>query len=147
MASLWCSFMEAVTLGYDQAGQGGSRHHNHMVDGHPLSHEPAGELCQGAHSQSSSDHRGVPGDPNVTWRKLFTKVRVEESESEDEEEFKDSRKTLPPRDLVEPSSTHEQVLLPANVIASSQPSSSSLGPTSQLGVSQDIVGRDVVRRL
>ena len=65
---------------------------------------------------------------------------VEESESEDEEEFKDSWENLPPRNLVEPSSTHEQVLLPANVIASSQPSSSSSCLTSQSGISQDIMG-------
>ena len=78
----------------------------------------------------------------MTRRKLVTKVRVEESESEDEEEFEDSRENLPSRDPVEPSSAHEKVPLPANVIASSQPSSSSLGPTSQLGVSQDIMGEE-----
>ena len=43
----------------------------------------------GGHSRS--DHRGVPSDPNVTQRKLVTKVRVEESESKDQEEFEDSK--------------------------------------------------------
>ena len=120
MASFWCSFVEAVTPGYEWPGQWG-------VDTTTAWWEDihAEDHVRGAHSRSSSDHRGVLGDPNVTQRKLFTKVRVEESESEDEEEFEDSRENLPPRDLVEPFSACEQVLLPASVIVSSQPSSSS----------------------
>ena len=62
MASLWCSFVEAVTPGHDPPGPGGG-HHNHMVGGHPLSQEPVEGHAMGTCSRSSSDHRGVPGDP------------------------------------------------------------------------------------
>ena len=44
----------------------------------------------------------------MTNRKLPTKVRVEESGNEDEEEFEDSREDLPPRDPVGLSSAQEQ---------------------------------------
>ena len=60
----------------------------------------------------------------MTWRKPVIKSKGEESESEDEEEFEDSRENLPPRDPVGPSSNHEQSPLPGNTIPSSQPTSS-----------------------
>ena len=112
MASLWHSFVEAVTPGYDLPGQGEGGHHNHMVGGCPLSHKPVRSHVMGTHSRSSSNHRGVPGDPNVTQRKLLTTVRVEESGSKDEEEFEDSRKNLPPRHPIGHSSSQEQAPLP-----------------------------------
>ena len=139
MALLWCSVVEAVTLVHDQPGQGGSGHHNSTFDGHPLSCEPVENHVRGACSRSSSDHRGVSGDPNVSWKKFVTKVRVEESESKDKEEFKDSRENLPPKDPIGPSSTWEQVPLPTSIIMSSQSSLSS-HPIVQSGVSQDILG-------
>ena len=71
MASLWHSFVEAVTPGHDLPGQGGGGHHNHTVGGCPLSCEPVESHVREACSRSSSDHRGVPGDPNVTSRKLL----------------------------------------------------------------------------
>ena len=46
MASLWHNFVEAVTPGHSQSGQGGGGHHNCMVGEHPLSCKPA-ESCQG----------------------------------------------------------------------------------------------------
>ena len=124
---LWHSFVEAVTPGHDQPSQGGGGHHNCIVGGHPLSHEPVESHVRETHSRSSPDHRGVPGDPNVTWRKLLTKVRVEESGSEDEEEFEDSRENLPPKDPIGHSSGQEQAPIP-------QSTSSHL--THLLGVSQ-----------
>ena len=62
-----------------------------------------------------------------------------DSESEDEEEFEDSRENLSPRDTIGPSSTQEQAPLPTNIIMSSQPSSSSHSIV-QSGVSQDTLG-------
>ena len=47
MALLWHSFVEAMALGNDQPGQGGSGHHNCTVGGHPLSHEPADAHVRG----------------------------------------------------------------------------------------------------
>ena len=104
MALLWQSFVEVVTPRHNRPGQGGSGHHNCMVGGCPLSNEPMESHVRGECSRSSSDHRGVPGEPNVTQRKFVTKVRAEESESEDKEEFEDSRENLPPKDPIGPAS-------------------------------------------
>ena len=62
--------------------------HNHMVGGHPSSHEPIGGCAPRSSSRSSSGHRGIPGDPNVTRRKFPAKSRVVKSGSEDEDELR-----------------------------------------------------------
>ena len=55
MALLWCSFMEAVTPGHDQLGQGGSGHHNCMVGGSLLSCKPVeGHIRGHAHGLALS---------------------------------------------------------------------------------------------
>ena len=60
----------------------------------------------------------------MTRRKLPAKSRVVESGSEDEDEFKDSREDLPPRDPARLSSNHEQV---------PPPQSTSAGPSGNSG--------------
>ena len=87
-------------------------------------------------SRSSSDHRGVPGDPNVTCRKFPAKVRVKESGSEDEEEFEDSREDLPPRDPIGPFSNQEQAP-PAQSIL--------VHPDGQLGFGEDNQGGFILK--
>ena len=87
-------------------------------------------------SRSRSGHRGVPGDPNVTCRKLPAKVRVEESGSEDEDEFKESREDIPPGDPVGPSFTQEQA---------PPLQSTSTHPGNRLGFGQGKQGRDSLR--
>ena len=124
MAFLWHSFVGAMTPGCSQPGQGVGDH-NCMVRSHPSFHEAVG--CHGprSSSRSSSGHRGVPGDPNVTRRKFPAKPRVVESGSEDEdEEFEDSRENLPPRDPTGLISNHEQVPPPQSTLA---------GPSSNSG--------------
>ena len=71
MASLWHNFVGAMTLGCGQPGQGGGDH-NHMVEGHPSSHEHVVGCALRSSASSSSGHRGVPGDPNVTRRETFS---------------------------------------------------------------------------
>ena len=143
MALPWCSFVEAVTPGHDWSGQGGSGHHNCMVGGHPLSHKPADGCVRRDMLQVKLQSLKGTGWPQCDTQKTSHQVKGEESESEDEEEFEDSRENLPPKDPVEPSSTHEWVPLPINAIHSSQPSlslSSLPGPTSQAVIGQDITG-------
>ena len=48
-----------------------------------MSMKPVGGDAPRSSSRSSSGHRGVPGEPNVTQRKFPAKVRVKESGSED----------------------------------------------------------------
>ena len=74
---------------------------------------------------------GYQVTPNVTHRKFTAKVRVEESESENEEEFEDSREDIPPRDPIGPSSNQEQAPPPQSTL---------VHPGNQLGFGQDNQG-------
>ena len=105
-----------------------------MVGGHPLSHEPVESHVRGVCSRSSSNHRGVPGDPNVS-EELSPRLggrSLREVQGV-------QRENLPPKDPIGPSSTQEQVPLPTSIITSSQQSSSSHSIV-QSGVSQDTSG-------
>ena len=102
MAHLWKSFVDAMALPKrDEWPRREGVTLNHMVGECPLSHHEPSSQAVGQSSRAPSEYQEVMrADLNIPLSRE-TSARVAEVDSGSEDEFQDSKETLPPRSLAE----------------------------------------------